>query len=326
MICKKLSFLNLYKNERMKKLYPLLLFLLLIALSCSQRSEKTVMIITSYHPGYEWQAEEDSGLMSVLGKYGYVIERFDLDTKRNPGEEWKKQMAAGAIRKIGEVNPDLILVCDDNACKLVATQFIGSDMPVVFCGMNADPGEYGFPARNVTGVIEREFWKESVEYIRELKPDISRVVVMLDSSETALESAKRIHQLALPEIDEVFLTNHYDRWKDKILSLQGSSSAIGLFVHSTLTDSVHQGSVDPDEVLKWIVANSRIPEFGTMGFTVRNGALCGYCESGYEQGKLAAEMAVRILQGTPPDQIPITSPPEGKRMLNGERAAQLGIL
>lgn len=310
----------------MKKI-NLILFLSIMAFSsCITETQKKIMVVYSYHPGYEWQAEEDSGLMDVFGKYRFIVERFDLDTKRNTDPVWAEQITHEALMKIEEFQPDVILVCDDNACKMIATRFIGSETPVVFCGMNADPQEYGLPAANITGVVEREFWKESIAFIKELVPDIQKVVIMLDSSITARKSAGRISKLDLADSIDVFLTNDYNRWKGKVLGIQDSSYAIGMFVHATLTDSAHIGSVDQDEVLAWTLANSRLPEFGIMDFTVRNGALCGYCESGYGQGKLAAEMAVRILEGESPGEIPIASSPEGKRLINRERARQLGVV
>ena len=55
--------------------------------------------------------------------------------------------------------------------------------------------------------------------------------------------------------------------------------------------SVGEGPFVFGEVLRWTLANSRLPEFGLQEFTVRDGALCGVVESGYYQGKRAADRA-----------------------------------
>ncbi|HOL89685.1 MAG TPA: hypothetical protein PK965_10750, partial [Anaerohalosphaeraceae bacterium] len=62
-------------------------------------------------------------------------------------------------RKAKEVietwKPDLVIAADDNASAyLIAPFYRNADLPFVFCGVNWDAGSYGFPCRNVTGMIE----------------------------------------------------------------------------------------------------------------------------------------------------------------------------
>ena len=66
-------------------------------------------------------------------------------------------------------------------------------------------------------------------------------------------------------------------------------------------------------------------EFAILDFTVRDGALCGVGQSGYDQGNTAAKLAMRILGGTSPADIPIQSPQKGIALINASRAGQLDI-
>nr|AAU83960.1 hypothetical protein GZ35A2_35 [uncultured archaeon GZfos35A2] len=68
-----------------------------------------------------------------------------------------------------------------------------------------------------------------------------------------------------------------------------------------------------------------LPEFAFLDFTVRAGALCGVTLSGYEQGKAAAEIAIEILEGMEPADIPITCPEKGNPIFNKIRADELNI-
>ena len=68
-----------------------------------------------------------------------------------------------------------------------------------------------------------------------------------------------------------------------------------------------------------------LPEFAFFDFTVRAGALCGVTLSGYEQGKAAAEIAIEILEGMEPADIPITCPEKGNPIVNKIRAEELNI-
>jgi len=78
-------------------------------------------------------------------------------------------------------------------------------------------------------------------------------------------------------------------------------------------------------VLRWTLQNSQIPEFAFFNFTVRDGALCGVVTSGYVQGETAAKMALTILAGANPANIPIRVPQEGTSMINKGRAEEFNI-
>jgi len=53
--------------------------------------------------------------------------------------------------------------------------------------------------------------------------------------------------------------------------------------------------------------------------------LCGVTVSGYEQGKAAAEIDVKILKGEKAEDIPIQCPQKGMVIINATRAKNLGI-
>ena len=307
----------------------LLLFVglvLAITLSASAESEARVLLIFSYHAEYAWHAEEARGVEEVLQREGVSYEKFYLDTKRQTSDEWKEQAAARATEKIEQYDPSLVIVFDDNACELVAKHYAGEALPFVFCGMNADPAEYGFPATNVAGVLERPDFKGSVELLRVLVPNIEKVALITDASPSAEGFAESLEDLSLPvEITAIYLTNDFDDWQAKVLELQSEVDAIGLFTYHTISRQGEEESMSPDDVLRWTLENSSLPEFATLDFTVEGGALCGVALSAYEQGKTAAEIAVRILAGEKPSDIPFAIPQATRAMVNAARAAELGI-
>ena len=120
------------------------------------KTGKKVLLIFSYHPEHPWVIEETRGAEDILKNKGVETEKFYLDTKRNTSAEWKKKVSEEAVKKIEKFKPDLVIVFDDNACELVAMKYAGKSLPFVFCGMNGDPEDYGFPAENIAGVVERQ--------------------------------------------------------------------------------------------------------------------------------------------------------------------------
>ena len=310
----------------MKKLCFIISVLLSVAvLGCIKPSEK-VLLIFSYHPEHPWVVEETRGAEDILEERGVETEKFYLDTKRNTSAEWKEEVAEEAVRKIDDFKPDLVIVFDDNACELVAKEYIGESLPFVFCGMNGEPEDYGFPAQNITGVIERHHLEETIELLRRLVPDVEKLAIMSDDSPTSQAFITSVKNIIPPiEISEFYTTNDFDAWKAKVKGLQTKVDAIGIYVYHTIKEKSGEESLPPEDVLGWTLENSKLPDFTFSDFTVRDGVLCGVTVSGYEQGMTAAEIAIRILNGEKPADIPIECPEKGTPMINRIRAEELNI-
>jgi ABC-type uncharacterized transport system substrate-binding protein len=310
----------------MKKLCFIISVLLLVAvLGCITPSEK-VLLIFSYHPEHPWVVEETRGAEDILEERGVETEKFYLDTKRNTSAEWKEEVAEEAIRKIDDFKPDLVIVFDDNACELVAKEYISESLPFVFCGMNGEPEDYGFPAQNITGVIERHHLEATIELLRRLVPDVEKLAIMSDDSPTSQAFITRVRNIIPPiEISEFYTTNDFDAWKAEVNRFQTNVDAIGIYVYHTIKENSEEQSLPPEDVLGWTLENSELPGFAFSDFTVRDGVLCGVTVSGYEQGMTAAEIAIRILNGETPADITIKCPEEGTPMINEIRAEELNI-
>jgi len=313
----------------MKKLHFIIItvFLLVAVLGCAKPAKK-VLLIFSYHPEYQWVVEETRGVEDILKDKGIETGKFYLDTKRNTSDEWKQEMADAAVEKIEEFKPDLVIVFDDNACELVAKRYIGKSLPFVFCGMNGEPEDYGFPTQNITGVIERENLEAPISFLKQLVPDVEKVAIITDHSPTSQGFITNVEKTTLPTgISEFFATDDFDAWKAKVKELQSTVDAIGIYMCHTIKEGGQEQSLAPEDVMEWTLDNSNLPGFSYFDFTVRDGVLCGVAASGYEQGKAAAEIAIRILNGEKPAGIPIQCPQdEGTKLINETRAIELNIV
>ncbi|MFC1979720.1 ABC transporter substrate-binding protein [Chloroflexota bacterium] len=302
------------------------IILLVVAISgCTKLSEK-VLLVFSYHPEYSWVVDETRGVDDIMKDRGVETEKFYLDTKRNTSAEWKEKVAEEAAKKIEDSKPDLVIVFDDNACELVAKKYIGKNLPFVFGGMNGEPEDYGFPAQNITGVIERHHLEATINLLKRLVPDVEKLAIITDDSPTSQASITSIKKSKPPiEISEFYATNDFDAWKAKVKELQTKVDAIGIYLYHTIKEKGGEASLPPKDVLGWTLENSRLPDCTFSDFTVSDGVLCGVTVSGYEQGRAAAEIAVRILNGEKPVDIHIESPEKGTPMVNETRAKELNI-
>ena len=215
------------------------------------KAGKKVLLVFSYHAEYSWVVEERKGVEAVFRGKGLAVEEFYLDTIRKTSPEWEEKVAEDAVEKIGDFKPDVVIVFDDNACELVAKKYIGKTLPFVFAGMNADPGDYGFPTDNITGVVEKHQVRESMELLKRLAPDVKKVAMIADDSPTTHKLMARIKKEALPlEVAESYLTYDFRAWKAKVKELQSQVGALGLSGYRTIKQKPGKLSLPAERVLQ----------------------------------------------------------------------------
>lgn len=316
-----------------------------------------LLIVDSYHREYRWSQETNAGACAALRRFGYldteaqeracldgddvespraVVKRLWMDTKRRSS---KGEMAEAAVRITEEARafqPDLILLGDDNAANYIGNQFLDTEIPVVFWGVNNTPVKYGLieaadhPGHNVTGVYQSGYYAESLELLHTIVPSVKTFAILSDDTETGRSHLKAIEFLAregtLPmALVESVATNDLAEWQAKALELQERVDAFYIAQYAALKDAEGR-HVPAETVAEWYLAHIRIPEASNMAQFIRQGILCGANDSGYNQGFEAVAIAHDLLrQGLTPSEYPTRAPRRGKLMANTRRAAMLGI-
>lgn len=289
-------------NIKLHQITTLLLGLFSLSVSLLANSaEKSILVIESYHAEHEWDRSYIAGLQESLGR-GYQLHSFQMDTKRLPPHTHAMR-AEAAWDTYKKMRPDLVVLGDDNALRLLGPRFAHTATPVVYLGINRNPRDYGVVnADNITGVLERPLLKRSVLLLNEII-DVKRVLVLFDTSTTskAVKSEYFYNQTSMKirnvEVDVVCLSS-FEQWQ-KIVSnaKQKGYDALVVGLYHTLVDSLGQ-YVDADRVVKWTSANTSIPPFGFWDFSVgKHKTIGGYVLYGKEQGLLAGQLARKILEG-----------------------------
>jgi ABC-type uncharacterized transport system substrate-binding protein len=288
-----------------------------------------ILLVHSYHEGYAWVDAITAGVNRALEGSTAELEVFYMDTKRKTGEAWKLRAAKSAAEKVETFKPDVIITSDDNAQSYFAKQYAGKAGPnVVFCGVNAEPSTYGFPAANVTGILERPHVIDSMALLKTLFGGIKTAAVILDDSPTSDSTIDYMKTLAgsTPlEIVRYDQPNTFDQWKALIGQYQDTVDALAVFVYHTIKETAGGDSIPSKEIMDWTMANNRLPSVGFLDFSIENGILCGIVESGEEHGNLAAQMALQILKGKAAGDIPVRTAKKGTVMFNAKTAKKLGV-
>jgi len=288
-----------------------------------------VLLVHSYHEGYSWVDDITASVREELEGSVDELEVFYMDTKRKTSEEWKVEAGQMAKEKLAAFNPDVVITSDDNAQEYFAKDYAGKDSPqFVFCGVNAEASKYGFPAINVTGILERPHFIESLNLLKAIDGNIKTIAVISDDSPTSnamFAYIKTLEEMSPVEIVSFEQPSTFAQWQESIKKYQNSVDAIAIILYHTVKETTGGDSMDPKKVMNWILANSQKPTVGFADFAIDDGVLCGVAESPKEHGFEAAQIAKQILAGKKASDFPVKTAKKGTVMFNLETAERLGI-
>ncbi len=261
------------------------------------------LLLYSYHSGYEWNDGIDRGATEVLtGKC--EIRRFFLDSKRKREPEEIRQKAREALELIESWQPDVVIAADDNASQYVVEPHLkGGKIPVLFCGINWEAKRYGYPASNITGMVEVSaivpLMKLGLQMVsgRHVKAHFLAADVVTERKEFdrfEREFAQRGVKLK-PHFVETF-----EQWKAAYREIQQPGALLVLSNHAGIRQW------DQAAAERWVAQHSEAFTFSPNPWmsTLSHVTMGKVAE---EQGEWAAQKALAILRGTDVGSIPMTT-------------------
>jgi ABC-type uncharacterized transport system substrate-binding protein len=315
-----------------RRLLPLLVCAGLFALSPLAVAADPVKIlhVMSYRSDWQWNKDQLKGFLDGLAIPNAEVKVVELDAKHaDPAK--MKAAAASAVELMQSWKPDLVYTNDDVAQAEFSVKFINAKTPIVYSGVNKAPSDYGFDtSSNITGVLEREHFIGTLSLLREIKPSAKlRVALVLDDDPTWAGVAARIRtevaRRSDVEVVEWLTPKTFDEYKARVTALQGQVDALGLIGIFRFAKADGKFA-DYEEVQRWNVEHSKLPDFSFWDTRVERGTLCAMTVDGLEQGRLAGRMARRILvDKVAPTSITPEPTAKGRPMISLARARQLGI-
>lgn len=269
-----------------------------------------VFILHSYDTDYSWVTDINEGFARVLKNKAYNTRYFYMNTKRNPGVEYKQRTGETVVKMIRDWNPDILIAVDDDAQKFAARHFIDDPkIKIIYTGVNAFPEDYGFDkAKNATGILERlpfEAFKEV--FVQILPPNRRKVMHIADSSSTSvfIQHEVEAYDWGPMVLTETILCDTMEDWDRAIDRANREADVLFVTHYHTLKDD--KGIViEPRKVIERMEPRLKIPAIGSWGFYVEDGGMMAVAVSPYEQGEEAARMAVRVIEEKiSPREIPV---------------------
>ncbi|WP_119393384.1 ABC transporter substrate-binding protein [Salinibius halmophilus] len=287
----------------------LALLLVLLASTGQSFALAKIVFVHSYHAEFPWVEDYRRGLENQLPEH-QTIHVF-LDAKQASDETITINVEKAWQLVIDEL-PQVVVLADDAALKLLAPRLIERQVATVYLGINANPRDYGATGIRMTGVLERPQLKRSIAMIRQLLPEVDRIDVLLDSrltADTIVDETLGNNGLVSNIEVNAYQFDQFSAWKAHVENLSDSVDALFLGTYAGLQN---EGSVPIaiDEVSRWTSSNSPVPVFSFWSFSIADDmAIGGYVINGEQQGAEAGRLVSHYLRTG--ELLQVRSPDQG---------------
>lgn len=307
----------------------MLVLLLTVATGCGgssssdgqQDTEKKVklgIIQVAEHPALDAARQ---GFLDTLEENGYVEgKNLIVDYGNAQGDQTALKTIA---KKLVTGNCDLILAIATDSAQAVAAET--TKIPILITAVT-DPVAAKLvqsnekPGTNVTGTNDMNPVKEQVELLQKLAPQTKRIGVIYNAGEVnsvvQVDMVKDTASKAGLNVVEATVSNTSEVMQ-AAQSLVGRADAFYIPTDNTVSSSV-------ESIIKVAEANA-IPVVVGEAAMVDRGALATIGIDYYKLGKQTAEMALRVLKGEKPQEMPVEGQKDMDLVLNMKAAKAMKV-
>ena len=271
-----------------------------------------VLVLHSYHSGYEWTDSINSAIIKSLHSAypeGDVFVEY-MNTKRVALEVMSPMLRRNYAILYRNAGLNVIIATDNNALDFLLKygEELFPGVPVVFCGINNFDDYNLSNYRNYTGVREDLDVGATLDIALRFHPDTHTVAMIADVGETAQinlaiarEVAKKYGNIRFVELSGLSET----ALATKLGQLGSGTIILQLSYYRTPEGRVFSVK----EGMQLIQKHTQLPVYALWDFYMLPPAIGGKIVTGTLQGEAAAEIAIRILKGEKPEAIPPYSCP-----------------
>jgi signal transduction histidine kinase/ABC-type uncharacterized transport system substrate-binding protein len=252
----------------------------------------------------------DRAIAAGLANSPYQIELYNENFEATlfPDEVTQHRFREWYIRKYADRKPDVIITVGPASLRFMIESHERSfpNIPVIFCGSTEEMTDQLKPDSHFTGVWGVAQPEKTLIAALHLQPETKHVVVVggtgaFDRSLEALtkESLRKYESqfefTYLTDLDMPALLERLRRLPSKTI----------VYHTSMVEDAVGTHFIDASQAVPMIADAANAPVFVIDDVDVGKGTVGGYVVSWAADGQVAAGMAVRILEGVKPQEIPV---------------------
>lgn len=297
------------KNHKVEKgcILAVILFVLLciggsFPVNAKETGRGRVLFISSYSYAWETIPQQIEGIKKSLGDDVTIDYKF-MDTKNVDTAENIHLFYKSLSYYLSQVPAyDVVIVGDDAAYNFVLVyRKIFGNTPIVFEGVNNVSKALAMDYNpNVTGIIENQTYGNTIALAKKIYPEAAHIVAIVDNTVTGLSARKEFYSYKdeFPDLEFSDINASEFSQKDLIKSVESfDESTILLYI---LCSNDKDGNVYASaESVQMLSSRAHIPMFSGISIGMGKGLLGGEIVSHEEMGEIAGEMALKILNGEP---------------------------
>lgn len=267
---------------------------------------KNVLIIDSYNVNYEWSRNILTGIFDRFAKSNletrFYIEHLD---QRSFSETYTFDQIAEIVKtKYLNIQFDVIITSDNPSFDFIKKykDELFPKTPIVFCGYNNLNPQVLKGVKNVTGINEEINIEQIFDLVLTLHQNLKSIVFINSTNDVTFSTYTKLSEQFIEiQKSKVKIFNFIDinsfHLKEKLKIVPKETAII---VFGLLKDENR-----PTESTKLVAKISPYPVYSNWDFSINTGIVGGIIIRGYDQGFQAANMAIKILNGLKPEEIPI---------------------
>ncbi|MFO7887756.1 MAG: ABC transporter substrate binding protein [Eubacteriales bacterium] len=272
---------------------------------------KTVLFLNSYHEGYKWSDDIYEGIKSVFnsGECNIKLQVEYMDTQRVFDRQYIKSLFDMYQYKFKDRKFDLIVSSDDTALEFLLNygDELFPNTPVVFSGVNyfEEINLETYPL--YTGVVEGFDIGSTIDTAVRIHPNTKNIYYVVDDTPTGVSIMKEFEKVILNDANRFNFIRVDGENLEAIINKTQSLPDDSLLLYLIYFKDNQNSHFEYNEAISMIAEKCAVPIYGVWDFSLGHGIIGGKLTSGFYQGETAATMAVRVLKGENPSDIPVVT-------------------
>lgn len=270
---------------------------------------KHILILNSYHSGFQWTDDQTEGIKSALSMNNpdYNISIEYMDWKRYPTDKNLDNVYKSLQDKYASQKIDIIITSDDAAFyfALKNRSTIFSDAPVVFCGVNSAGLLQAKDERDYTGVLEEIYPEDTIRAALKINPTIDTIYLIYDNTESGMSTGELCLEAANKVDSTLNVVSLNQKSSSDIMNQLSEINQNSMILITTYFMDLDGTSINHQAFCQKLSNATFVPVYHLYDFGMNQGVFGGYLTTGRQQGMEAGKLASRILKGEKADLIPV---------------------
>jgi len=299
----------------------LAIYLLLNSKSNFVSNPKTVKVGVSYITSMSVIEDVKNGIISGFKTAGYEDGKNIIFDFQNAQGDNSTNVAIA--QKFANSGYDLFIPITTPSSQALANLI--KNKPIVFSTVS-DPISAGLvksessPLGNITGVKDAALYKESLELILKIVPNTKKIGIVYNPGESNSQFSINQLQNYADKMGLEIITAPANNTNEILAAARSIANKIDVFL-MTADNTVVSGQ----EALIKVALENQKPMLAYEQTGVEKGALAALGTNYEKLGERTAEMAVRVIKGENPGNMPIIGVTEANLFINTTTAQKIGV-